>query len=511
MTHPFPEESVRKEYEQMELFKADNPKRRVLQTAETIIRTFKSEGVYGFIDNLRTGLYAPWPHERYDQNIGRYNCTTIIPTIYLWTEALGYKPQIVQFRDWRQLKSKKDEDKPRANSHFALIVDVGKKHPYLIDPFWEICNPIVERTPNTMTLGKNKRYGKAKREYGTLWEYSPEEFAEMVNDLHSPAQSLEMLACGQKVDGNLFLTKEVGCPLMIYYYAQTNRVSTRLEIPQVAITDKVIFCNLEYNKNGIVKNTSLELCLVKDTYWDGVIGKVAIAQGSFEELEKVKKIADRLRLQKNKRRLGSLFREQPEKTDELCALAVKLYERLAPEEKAGLEKRLLTRTLYELTEPEKDYLTTEEERFSEIKRLRAEEKENNEKRRYLEDKLWKEGWKLEKLDRDESRRLKSRRRRLDKRSDKAFSELKDLLLLHWHDKAKYHRRIDQVEFGKKWKDSSQEELAEEVRREGYNPMVGYAAMVTDFLPFIFEAREDLELKRFQDSIGEKIRLKMENQ
>ncbi len=510
MTHPFPEESVRREYEQMELFKAENPKQRALPTAEALVRTFKNESAYGFMDNLRTGLYAPWPHERYDLNIGRHNCTTIIPTIYLWAEALGYKPQIIQFRQWRQIKRKEDKDEPKANSHFALIVDLGKKHHYLLDPFWKICNPIVEQTPTMMRLEKNKGLGKVKREYGTLWEYSADEFAEMVNDLHDPAQSLEMLACGQKVDSSLFLAKEVGCPLMIYYDTQTNRVSTRLEIPQVAITDKVVFCNLEFNRNGAVENTSLELCLVKDTYWDGVIGRVSIAQGSFEELEKVKKITDKLKLQKNKSRLGSVLRKQPEKMDELCALTEKLYERLTTDEKIGLQKRLLTRTLYELTEPAKDYLTTEEERFAEIERLRAKEIDNHEKRRYLEERLWKESWKLEELDRDESRRLKSRRRRLDRRNDKVVSDLKNLLYLHWNDKAKYHRRMDQVEFGKKWKDASEEELTEEVRMRGFNTMVGYAAMVADFLPFVFEARENIELKRYQASIGEKIRLKMEN-
>ncbi len=510
MTHPFPEESVQKEYEQMELFKTDNPKCKALQGAEAIVRTFKGEGVYGFIDNLRTGLYAPWPHERYDQNIARLNCTTIIPRIYLWTEALGYKPQIVQFRDWRELSSKKDEDKPRANSHFALIIDVGKKHPYLLDPFWGICNPIVEQTPTRMRLEKNKSYRKRKREYSALWEYSPEEFATMIDELHDPAQSLEMLACGQKVDGGLFLAKEVGCPLMIYYDTQPNRVRTRLEIPQAAITDKVVFCNLEYDKNGNVEKTSLELCLVKDTYWDGVIGKVAIAQGSFEELEKIKKITDRLKLQKSKRRLGSLLQQQPKEADGLCQLTTELYQRLTAEEKAGLQKRLLTRTLYELSEPEKEYLTTEEGRFAEIERLRAKEVDNHRKRRDLEERLWKESWKIEKLEKAESRRLKLRRGRLDKRNDKIVSDLKDLLVLHWNDKAKYHRRIDQVEFAKQYKMSSEEELAEEVQKRGYNPMVGYAAMVADFLPFVFEARENVELKRYQASIGEKIRMKMGN-
>src|SRR3989344_7079514 len=235
MSHPFPEESVQKEYEIIDIFKKENDQLRPLQKAEALVETFEEDRIYGFQDNLRTGLYAPWPHERDAQHIMRYNCTTIIPTIYLWAEALGYEPQIVQFKDFRQLRSKRDKDKPTNNSHFGLIVDVKRKHRYLIDPFWEICNPIVERTPQRMVLGKNKRRERVVREYSALWEYSPEEFATMMNDLQDPIRSLEMLACGQKVDDQIFLNKEVGCTLMVYYERPqgTDMILTRLEIPQV--------------------------------------------------------------------------------------------------------------------------------------------------------------------------------------------------------------------------------------------------------------------------------------
>lgn len=40
-----------------------------------------------------------------------------------------------------------------------------------------------------------------------------------------------------------------------------------------------------------------------------------------------------------------------------------------------------------------------------------------------------------------------------------------------------------------------------------DPRGGYAAMVADFLPFLVEAKDNLELRPFQDSIGEKIRAK----
>jgi len=514
MSHPFPEESVQKEYEIIDIFKKENDQLRPLQKAEALVETFEEDRIYGFQDNLRTGLYAPWPHERDAQHIMRYNCTTIIPTIYLWAEALGYEPQIVQFKDFRQLRSKKDKDKPTNNSHFALIVDIQRKQPYLLDPFWGICNPIVERTPRRMVLGQNKRRGRMVREYGRLLEYSPEEFAAMIDDLHDPIRSLEMLVCGQKVKKNIFLNKEVPATLMAYYDAP-EMVITRLEIPQTAITDKVIFGGLHYDRNGKVKKMSLELCLARDTSWTEVIGKVEIARGSVEEFDAIRKVVHTIksRPEKNKgqhRRWGNMLSERPERAADLCALTTQLYDRLTVEEKAGLSKRLLVRTLYEHAEPQEEYLTTREERFKEIECLRAKEIDFSQRIDEVEQELWKQSWRLEKLEKTRSERLKGRGRRLGKRNGKIVADLRNLLILHWRNESLYHRRMDQVVFAQKYEKISEEELAKEVQEKGDDPMIGYAAMVVDFLPFLVEAKDHLELRPFQDSIGEKIKAKMES-
>ncbi|MBI2103156.1 hypothetical protein HYT55_04910 [Candidatus Woesearchaeota archaeon] len=507
MTHPFPEESVRREYEIMQLFREESGKSTPLVKAEALVRTFEREGTYGFQDNLRTGAYAPWPHERDDQHIMRYNCTTIIPTIYLWAEALGFKPQIVQFKDFRQLRSKRDKDKPTNNSHFGLIVDVKRKHPYLIDPFWEICNPIVERTPQRMVLGKNKRRERAVREYGALWEYSPEEFAAMINDLHDPVRSLEMLACGQKVDDRIFLNKEVSCTLMVYYERPqgTDMILTRLEIPQVAIMDKVAMCGLLYDQQGKVGKTCLELCLAKDTSWTEVIGKVAVARGYWEQFESIRNALRVMSETKKRPRLSELVLKNPEAADTLYAVTTLVYEQLTEKERAALQKRIGVRTLYEYAEPGNDYLTTERERFSRIEELRQKEKDLEEKIRGLNDTMWKEEWKLERLEKKEARRLKSQRRRASQKKEKAVADLKDLLYLHWNDKLRYHRRMDRVAYSKRWENASEEVIQREVTEKGYDLRGGYAAMVADFLPFVFEDEEKLRLARFQGSIGEKIR------
>src|SRR3989338_11452171 len=52
---------------------------------------------YGFIGNLQTGIYAPYFHEARSYRISGNNCTTIIPTLYVYADLLGLNPQIVQF------------------------------------------------------------------------------------------------------------------------------------------------------------------------------------------------------------------------------------------------------------------------------------------------------------------------------------------------------------------------------------------------------------------------------
>ena len=64
---------------------------------------------YSFTDNLRTGHYATYAHEQVELNMTGNNCTTIIPEAYLWCEALGLKPEIVQFFDFQDIRIKKDK------------------------------------------------------------------------------------------------------------------------------------------------------------------------------------------------------------------------------------------------------------------------------------------------------------------------------------------------------------------------------------------------------------------
>lgn len=155
---------------------------------------------YGFVGNLQTGIYAPYFNEARSHRISGNNCTTIIPTIYVYADLLGLKPQIVQFFGFQDIVDKDDNDDETGpeGSHFALIVDGGKKGPYLLDPFWRVCGRLRERGEKFMKIGVSPAKPHLKRKFEHLVEYTPEQFAQMMDRLHDLAESLDMLVCGQK-------------------------------------------------------------------------------------------------------------------------------------------------------------------------------------------------------------------------------------------------------------------------------------------------------------------------
>ncbi|MBI4151854.1 hypothetical protein HY496_02695 [Candidatus Woesearchaeota archaeon] len=506
--HQFPEESVQKVKELADLSSHQKQMPLILE-AESIFRTFSKSGMYGFQDQLRTGLYAPWPHEMYQNNVYSFNCTSIIPQIYLWAEVLHLQPQIVQFCDFTQYRDGSD-DVESNNSHFALIIDVKKKHPYLLDPFWDICNPIRERTPQRMVLGAKGDRKRVVREYSSLLEYSPEEFAAMYHRLHEPAESLEMLACGQKVEKYIPTTKETTSSTLMAFYDSPQTIRTRLKIPQPGITDKFIGCELTYTPQGEIGRTSLELCLGQNTTWTDIVGKTVVARGSFSEFEAIRSVAKHLALYSPQRktsavRLGPLLHENQSAAKDLCAITTQLYHRLQEDEKESLQQRLLVRTLYEQTEPAQEYLTTEKERFARIEELRLKGLSLRDRTEELERELWRHGWKLESLEQPVLRRLRREQSKLSLETEKIDHDLRDLLRLHFRNKRAYHRRMDMVGFAEQWKGAPLENIEETVRRQGCDPAVGYAAMVVDFIPFLFSARKEIELRRYRASIGEKIK------
>jgi len=148
MPHAFPEETVSaiRKIVDINIKKSFKVKRTPYQWADGLFSLF-GESNYGFTDNLLSGLYAPYHHEKDKYLIGTDNCTTIIPSMYIFCELVGLKPEIVQFVNLKDIEKFRDRkiNPNEINSHSAVIVDVGRKHKYIMDPFMGIFGPVIRK------------------------------------------------------------------------------------------------------------------------------------------------------------------------------------------------------------------------------------------------------------------------------------------------------------------------------------------------------------------------------
>jgi hypothetical protein len=263
MSDAFPKEEVDAVRKQIDVVLQSFPKvyERKFPRARALADSFFGE-FYSFSDHLRTGYYVPYAQEKPALGIVGNNCTTIIPNLFMYCDAFGLSPKIVQFIDFEDIREGKKPDGELSPSHFSVIIDVGRKNPYLFDPFYGVFNPILRVGDNRMRLGRQSGRSAGERRFRQVIEYSAEDFASMMTRLKDPAESLDMLVAGQKVYEGKGV-KNASCSLMVYYHDDTNTLSSRLYIPQPAISDKAVYCNMLLDEKGEVRGGSLDLFLSK--------------------------------------------------------------------------------------------------------------------------------------------------------------------------------------------------------------------------------------------------------
>lgn len=485
MACAFPQETVDDIASRIMQLKIDFPDDflRTYAVAKTIARCFFNT-TYGFLEQLHTGHYAPYPHERKQLLISGDNCTTIIPSLYIHCAVLGLKPEIVQFFRMRDITTRQSKNLPCAGSHFAVTVDAGRKHRYLLDPFYRTFGPIREQTEKYMKIGSGFKHKAKIREFDHICSYTPEQFAQMMDRLHDDAESLDMLVAGQKVYDSKKYNKTV-CSLWVYYNEDTNTVTTRLYIPQIAIHDKFIFCNMHMDDLGNVQKTDLEFIVAKEYGWDTLVGA-----------KKVVRIDDlSLQSPQSKNKAGSSLEG-----------AERLYAALDSSEKRTIHSMVCARTLYEyeLTRSGKKYVSPLEEHDTRILDLRDKEIAFREKEQPFNDILWFHDWKLKKVSRRESRRARAYLKRCTEKKGEIIKEINALNRMRQDNTPEYHRIMDQVLFARELSSFSEEQLDHQVHILGLDTRTGYFSMVRDFVPYALAAKDDLMLKQFMGPLKKKI-------
>ncbi|MEK6901931.1 MAG: hypothetical protein AABX37_06305 [Nanoarchaeota archaeon] len=506
----FPQETVQRIKQGIDDYLQE---KKPLPTIAFVIMNTLKEWSYGFYFLMKEGMYAPYFHEQQASNVPGNNCTSVIPSLYIYCDTAKLNPQIVQFRNFRNVRKREDEERGLNDSHFCVLVDVGKKHPYMIDPFQGVFGPILEQVEGYMRIGKTKNYPTTKREFSSLVYYTPREFVELYEHLRTPAGSLDVLVAGQKIYENKTIA-HAQCDVKVYYDAQTNTVTTRLYAPQQGIRDKVIFCRQPMDEQGNSLERRVELWRAKDRTWENLIEGAKVAETTFAELYAVRRIMQSMGNPKKHERLGSRigmseYASQRRKLEELVG---RIREHTGEEAWQEIQKQVLSRALYEATSPEKEYLYSEEERDARLRTAIAKEKELKEKSKSLEERVWNIGWRLEKVSSQERRRVLYQKEKVGKKARKMVEKIDGFNHLRYYHKYAYHRTMDLICFAKTLKDKTVEQLQEMVLEQGAEEWMGYASMLMDYLPFTLgKARKILELRSFWKPLQEKVKARYEQE
>lgn len=502
MTHAFPEQTVKNIYEKAKIFVQNSRNKTKYSLAKSIMASFQ-DAPYGFKDNLRTGNYAPYPHEQTEQHIITDNCTTIIPHAYLYCEAVGLQPKIVQFIKFRDIKKNETPDAEKTGSHYALKINIGKKHEYLIDPFWKIFGPITEQKNDYIKIGKCAGLKARKREFESIINYSPEQFAHMMNRLKDPAESLDMLVAGQKA--TYLPLNKTNCTLMAYYQDEQNTLITRLYIPQTGLRKKAVYCKMQHDENGNTQKTTLELYTAKDHTWDALIDDKKIAEIDFKTAQEIKKIARKITRKKNSR-IGPALEKQANKEhkQKLLEITEQAYNKLSTEELQNIRETLQARTRYETEAPQKMYIYTKQKHDSKIIELREKEIELHKKNAELKNQMWYYDWKIKKTPRKNLQKLKRKQAKYHKEAEKIVKEIIDLCNLRYQNKNEYRRTMDKILFAQNNKNQTSEQNLQ-ITETNPDVKIGYIAILADFADYIIPAKKDLQLTEYISSIQQKIK------
>ena len=468
---------------------------------------------YGFYYLMKEGMYAPYLHEQQTGSIPGDNCTSIIPILYIYCALSGLNPQIVQFRDFRNVQ-KGDEEQGRNDSHFCVLVDVGKKNQYLIDPFQSIFGPILEQGKGYMRIGRIKDYPATKREFSSLVYYTPKEFVELYEHMRTPAGSLDMLVAGQKLHEEKPIA-HADCGIQVYYAPDTNTITTRLYAPQTGIRDKVVFCRQPMDTEGHSLERRVELWKARDQTWENLIEGKKIAETTLQELYELRRIAKSVVNLQTHERIGRKLQdlEYAEQRQALEDIVERIRQRTGEETLQEIQEQVLMRALYEATSPEKEYLYSEEKRDARLRSTIATELElRTQTLKPLEERLWSINWRLEKVSPQERRRLYYRKEALSKKAKKIVKEIDGFNHLRSEHKSAYHRTMDLICFAEAMKDKPMEELQAMAQEQGAEEWVGYMAMIIDFFPFTLEkARKILTLDKFWKPLQEKVKARYEQE
>jgi len=510
-TRDYYQEHIRKA---KSLFPKDITNTKLSHTAAGFCDAYQSR--YSFLTNLESGIYTAYQHEMEKYHIFGYNCTTVIPSLYLLYETLDLKPQIVQFFEFRDIKNnnkKEDEQKPYESHHFSLTIQIKNKT-YLVDSFYENFGVITNQAEDSWKIQGRHGFRSCTREFSQVIYYSESEFADMMQRLRDPAESLDMLVAGQKVynDREIAKTKTT---LMAYYFDNPRKITTRAFAEQPGIQHKVIYYHQHLNEQAQVTNTTIDLYVAKQPTWTSLVEPKKIATLTLTKLSSIRRLLSGItNYTKQERIHPSLeFSQNTSKTSKkssLTTLVEELFQHLSPTEQDSILPSIYARTLYDAAQPKKEYLYTTKKREQRLRELINQECQMRNQIKPLEDEKFLLGWKLVKKDPKRKKYLKNEINKKYKEKKKIVEDIDLYNHARSGNKYVFHRTMDKILFSQhQLKDKSLEDMAQMIQEQNLDWRIGYLAMIADYIPFVIDGKKDLELKVFMPNIQEKVRARIE--
>ena len=493
---------------------------------------------YGFNEALKTGNYAPFPHEIKE----RSQCFSFAVAQYCVAKELGLKPKINNAIGMRDPDNSSLIDDSFQGDHFFVEIDTGNKFPFIIDKQMGLFGPVTYKN-HSIKVRNQGITDITEVDYDVLIEFTEQELLDKISYLRTPKGSIEMLKVGEKVK-----VGDDNPSVIIKYIAEKNQLEI-FSYAQNVFNKKNIIPNrlarihrVQLDSNAEIISSTIELGYFKERDWDSFKDMVILDSIPTKDVLEYQKILLRQDREKkahmNKRekakaknreylRIGELLKKTYKNEGSIDQNLAWLAERMVMMQKwwqskvhetEGLDRRQLIidvnesyRALLEQRirqgKDHDGYLYSEERRNSFF--FNALEKGNEYFRnKYFETIYTKNA--LRKYGFIHDPNLNSKQRIVDRKMDNLGEMVTALGTLHQHCPTRYNAGTDfQCFYEENFKGiKSEEELAKKVSElKKSDELLTYATLMDNQLCLLasYSNLDGLLIKKYLPKVQEKIR------
>ncbi|MBI1969369.1 hypothetical protein HYS48_01630 [Candidatus Woesearchaeota archaeon] len=226
---------------------------------------------YSFIEALERGIYAPWPHE-----LSEVTCASQALVNFVVEQVCGLDPELWEFGGFQ----------PKGRTHFGghslTLVDVGEKHPWVIDQSMELLGPVTWKG-NTLTI-VNKSKGDKAEEYTFVCadQYDEASYAERMAYQRSPEGSASMLLNGQRLglpEIDAWKTKEpLRVPWFLRYDHDARSIITLMGFERPLMQKRGLDLCMRLNQDGRIEEETVRGYFYRELGWVEFLGKYPVVE-----------------------------------------------------------------------------------------------------------------------------------------------------------------------------------------------------------------------------------------